>query len=582
MPGKIQILPDHIAQTIAAGEVVERPASVVKELMENAVDAGASEIVVELRTGGFELIRVQDNGEGMEREDVPLALQRHATSKIRRTEDLYAIHTLGFRGEALPSIASVSQMRIKTRVPDSIRGTSVICEGGEIKQLSDVGCPVGTEVEVKNLFFNLPVKRRFLKSIPLELRHALNQFLKLSLSHPSISFKFIHDGRILHEHLKSESFLVRIEGILGKEVVDQLQTFEYEDGGVHVSGFASLPTASKGTSEGIYSYVNGRFVKDRMVYKAILEAYRHHLPSGRFPSVILFLVLPPSSIDVNVHPTKAEVKFKDPERVFHTVFAALRAPLCPKDEKSPATPPPTSEGFLPFKTSYPPRSSAVPWEGTRVPPMAREGAGREAIPLHVLGQAQGTYILCEAENGLIFIDQHAAHERVVFEKLKKEYETRSVSLIRFLLPVLVELSAEESFILTSYLEEFQSLGFEIDPVGDRSFAIRSVPSYLEKEDPSGVVQKILEEVTPLRGEGRGAETAHPVLISLACRAAIKGNSMLNREEMEELVENLRSFRPSTTCPHGRPIFFFLGWEELAKQFKRSHRGAKDFPQNVFV
>lgn len=289
MPRKIEVLPESISQVIAAGEVIERPASVVKELMENAIDAGSSEITVELKSGGLQLIRVMDNGEGMDQEDVPVAFQRYATSKIKKAEDLYAIHTLGFRGEALPSISQVSKMILQTRTPHSLSGTEVICEGGEIKSISEIGCPIGTEVEVKNLFYNIPVKRKFLKSIRSELRYALNHFLRLSLSHPTISFKFIHDGRILQEHLKTESHLVRIEAIFGKEIYRHLQPIGFEEGEIRILGFASLPSFSKRNSEGIYFYVNQRFVKDRMIYKAILDAYRHILPSHQFPVVILFI-----------------------------------------------------------------------------------------------------------------------------------------------------------------------------------------------------------------------------------------------------------------------------------------------------
>jgi DNA mismatch repair protein MutL len=316
MPRKIQILPESVAQAIAAGEVIERPASVVKELLENALDAGASKITVELKAGGLQLIRVLDDGEGIDPEDVPVALRRYATSKIQKSEDLFAIHTLGFRGEALPSIAAVSQMTIRTRVPRSVSGMQLLCEGGEIRSTTEVGCPVGTEVEAKNLFYNIPVKRKFVKSIQTELRHSLNHFLRLSLAHPSVSFKFVHEGRILYEYLKTDSPWVRVEAILGGEIYRHLQPIEFEEGETHLKGFASLPSFSKGNGDGIYLYVNRRFIKDRMIYRAILEAYRHVIPGGKFPVVILFLTLPPSSIDVNVHPTKAEVKLY-PDRTFH-------------------------------------------------------------------------------------------------------------------------------------------------------------------------------------------------------------------------------------------------------------------------
>lgn len=582
MPGKIQILPEPVAQSIAAGEVIERPASVVKELMENAIDARSSEIIVELKGGGLQFIRVGDNGEGMDREDVPVALQRYATSKIKKAEDLYAIHTLGFRGEALPSIASVSQMTIKTRVTDSIGGTKVVCEGGEIRSISEVGCPIGTEVEVRNIFYNIPVKRKFLKSIRTELRYSLNHFLRLSLSHRSISFKFIHDDRMLYEHLKTESPLVRIGAILGKEIYDHLQAFEFEEEGMKISGFASLPSISKGTAKGIYIYVNRRFVRDRLIYRAIIEAYRHVIPAGKFPIVILFIVISPSAVDVNVHPTKAEVKFRDPERVFHAVIGTLgsvlegtsffKEPVFEAGKKDLAYSK-TAPGPSPFMKSYSFTPPLTKWEKGQSVPTVNEPACPEwklegKIQCRILGQVQGTYILCEEEKGLIFIDQHAGHERILFEKYRKEYETRSISSERFLIPIMMELSTEESFVLSSYLEEFQSMGFEIDPIGEKVYAIRSIPSFLDQEDAKEMVGEILDELSLLKRERKGTETVHTILVSLACHSAIRGNFTLRREEMEELVGNLYPFNLSTTCPHGRPIFFFLDRGELGKQFKR--------------
>lgn len=581
MPKKIQILPEHISQTIAAGEVVERPASIVKELMENAMDAGASEITVELTSGGLQLIRVFDNGEGIDPEEVPVALQRYATSKIRKAEDLYAIDTLGFRGEALPSIAAVSQMTIKTRVPHSLSGVRMLCEGGEIKSFSEVGCPVGTEVEAKNIFFNIPVKRKFLKSIQTELRYSLNHFLRLSLSRPSISFKFIHDGRILCEHPKTESSIVRIEAILGREIYHHLQPVGFEDGEIRITGFASLPSFSKGNADGIYLYVNRRFIRDRMIYKAVLGAYRHIIPAGKFPVVILFLTLPPSAIDVNVHPTKAEVKFKEPERVFRTVQGAfsflhgLTSSLTAEsyeDQREGMVPP---KGAPLFPRSIP--SSSVDFssmrEGRGPLPMVRDMRDPEwnverQTGLRILGQVQGTYIICEGEKGLILIDQHAAHERLLFEKYKKEYETGSISSERLLIPIAMELSTEESFILMSHLEAFQSMGFEMDPIGERVYAIRSTPSLIDQRDPQERVREILDELSFMKREGRGAEAIHTILVTLACHAAVRGNFGLRREEMEELVGTLSPFNLSITCPHGRPIFFVIPLEELAKKFKR--------------
>ena len=584
MPRKIQILPEHITQAIAAGEVIERPASVVKELMENALDAGSSEITVELKSGGLQLIRVQDNGEGMDPEDVPVALQRYATSKIRQVEDLYAIHTLGFRGEALPSIASVSKMTITTRVPHALSGIKVICEGGEIKSIEEVGCPIGTEVEVQKLFYNIPVKRKFLKSIRSELRHSLNYFFRLGLSHPPVSFKLIHDDRVLYELIETKSPLVRIEAVLGKEIYHHLQPFEFEDGAMTLSGFSSLPTFSKGNNDGIYIYVNQRFVKDRMITRAVLEAYRHVIPADRFPIAILWITLPPYAVDVNVHPTKAEVKFKEGERIFQAVIGTLRS----VNEGSPSlseasvggdvSQSPTSKDTFSESHSLPSYPSSLPWmereKGTVS--MVREASDAEwkaerKIPFRVLGQIQGTYILCEGEKELIFIDQHAAHERILFETYKKKYESRSIPCVRFLIPILMELSAEESFTLESHREDFQAIGFEMDPVGEKAYAIRSVPAWIEKKDPKGIVKEILDEVSFLKRDGKGNKVVHTLLITLACHSAIRGNLVLRKEEIEELLESLHPFRYSATCPHGRPIFFVIPLKELDRQFKRSPR-----------
>jgi DNA mismatch repair protein MutL len=561
MPRKIEVLPESISQIIAAGEVIERPASVVKELMENAIDAGGSEITVELKAGGLQLIRVTDNGEGMDQEDVPLAFQRYATSKIRKAEDLYAIHTLGFRGEALPSISQVSKMILRTRTHDSLSGTEVICEGGEIKNISETGFPVGTEVEVKHLFYNIPVKRKFLKSIRSELRYGLNHFLRLSLSHPAISFKFIHDGRPLHQHLKTEFPLARIEAILGKEIYGHLQPIRFEQGEIRLSGFASLPSFSKRSADGIYFYVNQRFIKDRMIYRAMLDAYRHILPINQFPVVILFVALPPSFVDVNVHPTKSEVKFGDPDRVYQAVLGGIRMVL----EKGPSR---LEEG--------PTRRATKEWglrgeeEGILT---VRDAGGlpwevEKKWPYTVLGQIRGTYILCEGEGSLIFIDQHAAHERILFEKFKKKYENGSVISEKFLLPILIELSVEESCVLDSAGEALKEIGFEIEPVGEKLFAIRSVPSFIDRKDPKEMVRGILDELSFVEKRGEGKETIHTLLVALACHSAVRGNSVLKREEIDKLVEDLAPFHPSTTCPHGRPIFFSLPLDELKRQFKR--------------
>ena len=579
--GKIQVLPEAVAQKIAAGEVVERPASVVKELMENAIDAGASEIVVELKSGGLQLIRVADNGEGMDPGDVPLALRRFATSKIRKAEDLYAVETLGFRGEALPSIASVSQMVLRTRPSNSISGTKVVSEGGEIKDISETGCPVGTEVEVHQLFYNLPVRRKFLRSIRTELRYALHHFLRVSLAHPAITFRLIHECRRLHELLKTESSLVRAEAVAGREISDHLEPLRFEEGEIQIDGFTSLPPFSKGNGDGISIYINRRYVKDRIIYKALLEAYRHILPADKYPVSILFIRLPPSSVDVNVHPTKAEVKFKEPERVYQAVLSSVLRVLgevpqhakwvSPERIKEVARQngPQASLSFQNLWRPYP----GVEGEEILVP-MVGEGEGprwekEKSGPYRIVGQLWGTYILCETEGTLIFVDQHAAHERVLYEKLKKQFEERSLVTEKLLLPILIELSLEESLIFDSAQEAFEAIGLEMESVGERLFAIRSIPSFVEQKEVGERVKQMLEELSFLKRGGEGTAPLHTLLISLACHSAVRAHFSLRREEIEALIGSLYPFNPSTTCPHGRPIFFLLPLDEMNRQFKRN-------------
>lgn len=582
--GKIQVLPEAIAQKIAAGEVVERPASVVKELMENAIDAKASEIIVELKAGGLQLIRLIDNGEGMVPEDVPLALQRYATSKIQKAEDLYAIETMGFRGEALPSIASVSRMILKTRPPHALAGVQLVAEGGQIKSLSEIGCPVGTEVQIHDLFYNFPVRRKFLRSVRTELRYGLLLFHRVSLAYPSIAFQFIHEGRRLEELFKTESLLVRIEAIFGKGISDHLIPLRLEEGEYRIEGFTSLPSLTRGKGDGISIYINRRYVKDRILSRAILEAYRHILPADKFPVTVLMISLSASMVDVNVHPTKAEVKFREPERLYQAVLASIRraleeVPSLKKEvsrerekgffrERSPQD----SFPFRNFQRSY----SDCQSEGNDLPRVKEneevEWEAEKEGPYRIVGQLWGTYILCESEGTLLFVDQHAAHERILYEHMRKIYEEGALVAEKLLLPVLIELSLEESLVLESAQEAFKSIGFEIESIGQRLYAIRSIPSFIEPKEAEERVREILAELSFLKRGGEGLAPLQALLISLSCHSAIRANFPLRKEEMEELIRSLYPFNPSTTCPHGRPIFFLFTLDEMNRQFKRKKIG----------
>ncbi|MCX8116311.1 MAG: DNA mismatch repair endonuclease MutL [Desulfobacterota bacterium] len=568
---KIRILPDPVAQKIAAGEVVERPASVVKELIENAIDAGASEIVVELQGGGLQRIRVCDDGEGMVPEDVPLALQRFATSKIQNAEDLSSIQTLGFRGEALPSIASVSKMIIRSRPPGLLYGTQAISEGGELQGLSEVGCPVGTEVEVLDLFYNLPARRKFLRSIRTELRYILNQFHRIGLAFPSITFKLIHEGRLLEELIRTDSLLVRAEAVLGREVIDHLCPFDYEEGGVEVRGLTSLPPFSKVNREGFFTYVQRRWVRDRILNRAILNAYQTYLPSDRYPVTILMLDLPPSWVDVNVHPAKAEVRFRDPERIYQTVWASLRGLLEERSlgKSSVGKPKLKEEEASPPSSSHPlplgdPQGERGLYENIRVgePHSSWERRGS----FRVVGQLWGTYILIETDRRLIFVDQHAAHERILYERLKRETEEEGLAPEPLLLPLLIEVSLEESLLIDSFQDELKAGGFEIEAVGERLYAVRSIPSLLQIERAEETLRLVLKDLAAFqRG---GTPDLQAFLTSLACHASVRANYSLNPQEIEKLLEPLYPFPPSLTCPHGRPIFYVVTLEEMNRQFKR--------------
>jgi DNA mismatch repair protein MutL len=375
--------------------------------------------------------------------------------------------------------------------------------------------------------------------------------------------------------------MVRVEAILGSEIYRHLQPIGFEEGETHLKGFASLPSFSKGNGDGIYLYVNRRFIKDRMIYKAILEAYRHVIPGGKFPVVILFVTIPPSSVDVNVHPTKAEVKFKDPDRIFRIVQGALSSALASPDSlkkrvdvmKEIGQSHSVSEFPLLGTTKpYPPALPLVGMDEEAVPGVrdawTPEWKVEHKTPFRILGQVQATYILCEGTEGLILIDQHAAHERLLYEKYKRDQEIGSVPAEKLLIPIPMELSAEESFVLMSYLEEMKSMGFEIDAIGERMVAIRTIPKLAGPFDPKALVREFLEELSFVKMEGKGREAVHKMLLSLACHSAIRANLVLRREEIEELVRALHPFHHSLTCPHGRPVFFVLSAEELAKQFKR--------------
>jgi len=577
MSSKIKILSEDLIAQIAAGEVVERPASVVKELMENSIDAGATSIVVDIKAGGMDSIRVMDDGCGMSKEDALLATERYATSKVQNEEDLYAIQTLGFRGEALPSIASVSKMRLITRDNASQVGTEVSRETGTEVRVSDAGSPVGTSVEVKKLFYNTPVRRRFLKSVGTEFFHIHRIVDQMALSKPDIQFRLIHDGREVLNVPKTDELSIRIEAILGRETYEGLIPVEFQDESISLRGYIGRPTLTVSTARSIFTYVNGRFVRDRTVNRSIFDAYRALIPRDRYPIAILFMDLSPHRIDVNVHPTKREIRFRDQERVYRSIHLALQSKLkaVPGDERiSRAVETYWQEkggsGGIGEVTGKYGRKEGEGVERSFVfPEFSQEdqpgGFYSSLLPLAQIG---GTYIVCQGPKGMVLIDQHAAHERILFEKLQRQLENATIVRQVLLFPLTVEVSHAEEHILGAYKDQLDELGMEIEAFGGNTFVVKSVPQVVAVEDIGSLLKDIMGE---LASEGRafeGKAITERILSTMACHGAIRANRMLRDEEMQALLHDLNQIDFASTCPHGRPIFSEIDYSQLEKMFKR--------------
>ncbi len=577
MSSKIKILSEDLIAQIAAGEVVERPASVVKELMENSIDAGATSIVVDISAGGMESIRVMDDGCGMSREDALLATERYATSKVQNAEDLYTIQTLGFRGEALPSIASVSKMRLITRDNASQVGTEVYREAGMEVRVSDAGSPVGTSVEVKKLFYNTPVRRRFLKSVGTEFFHIHRIVDQMALSKPDIQFRLIHDGREVLNVPKTDELSIRIEAILGREIYEGLIPVEFQDEIISLHGYIGRPTLTVSTGRSIFTYVNGRFIRDRTVNRSIFDAYRTLIPRDRYPIAILFMDLSPYRIDINVHPTKREIRFRDQERIYRSIHLALQSKLkaVPGDEgisravETSWQEKGVSGGIGEVTRKYRFKEGGGVERNFVFPEFSQEGQpGGFYSSLLPLAQIGGTYIVCQGPKGMVLIDQHAAHERILFEKLRRQLENAAVVRQVLLFPLTVEVSHAEEHILGAYKDQLDALGMEIEAFGGNTFVVKSVPQVVAVEDIGSLLKDIMGE---LASEGRvreGSDITERILSTMACHGAIRANRMLREEEMQALFRDLNQIDFASTCPHGRPIFSEIDYSQLEKMFKR--------------
>jgi len=556
---RIRRLPDHLVNKIAAGEVVERPASAVKELVENALDAAAGSIAVDLSDGGAVLIRVTDDGAGIAPEDVPLALERHATSKLGGDEDLEGIATLGFRGEALAAICAVSRFTLTSRARGQTEGVRLAGEGGRVTQRLTVPGEPGTTVEVRDLFFNTPARLKFLKAPATELATSLRALTQLALAHPVVALRVTNNGRAALTAPAAKDLRARAGAVWSWEVAGRLLAVDHAAHGVAIDGLASPPDLTRGGREELVMIVNGRPVRDPALTQAMLDAYRPLLPRDRFPMVVLTLALPETDVDVNVHPTKAWVRFRHPRLIAETVAAALQqalrrpavvpgVPIEGREAQAPATGP----------ASFAAEQAALFGEAALVD--ARPLFGR------VLGQVQDTFVVSASDAEVFFLDQHVAHERVIFERLRRELDAGTPGAQTLLFPEPLDLAPGARAVLERWRAPLERLGFAFEEFGGGAIVLRAVPALLRGDEPKRLIEAAVDEFA---GPKAGEPAVDRALAFVACRAAVKANTPLAREEMERLVTELGTAATPYFCPHGRPIVSRVSLGDIRRELKRS-------------
>ncbi|HKA22471.1 MAG TPA: DNA mismatch repair endonuclease MutL [Blastocatellia bacterium] len=644
---KIKVLPDTLANKIAAGEVVERPASVVKELLENALDAGASRINVEVEVGGKRLIRLLDDGEGMTRDEAIIAFERHATSKLRTADDLEAITTLGFRGEALPSIASVSRLFLRTKTSRDAEGTEVEFNGGKLVAVRDIAWPGGSEVEVRELFFNIPARRKFLKSDATESFHITNLVQHYALANPQLSFLLVGNGRDVIRVSTVKSLKERAYQVLGGSLLDKLVEVRSEMNGLKVSGFVSNPQEQRSSRDAQYLFINRRFVRDQLIGRALSEAYRSMMPSGTYPAAVLFIDVPPTEVDVNVHPAKTEVRFLHEGAILafvrDAVTDALRStrPVTTvpgiargSDQRSDvpvewaswgdeeAHPAIETRGIEDIPSPVKAYQTTTPLAAesdvmaelsrdeleirvhTAVPVVSRESVievieanelidqsadlsrSEDSMSLPVtsttdssklpgfghgikpLGQIRDSYIVATDDEGLLLVDQHVAHERVLFEQFRDERLARSAGLQPLLIPATLDLNPSEAEAFSIVEDELAKMGIETIRLSGRTIAITTAPAGLASSDVLAVVREVFTVVERERRNSTVERIRDGIAAELACKAAIKVNMPLTSEKMQWLIDELMKTNNPMTCPHGRPIMMRMGLRDIERGFKR--------------
>jgi DNA mismatch repair protein MutL len=598
---KIVVLPEDLANKIAAGEVVERPSSVVKELLENSLDAGATDIIIELVKGGKEAIKVVDNGEGIGPEDAVLAFERYATSKIYSFDDIYKVKSFGFRGEALPSIASISRVELVTKKKESLSGTRVMVEGGEVKKVRETGCPIGTSVSVSDIFYSVPVRKKFLKKDSTEQGHCIDVITKLVLPHTDVKVKVVADGKTILNIPRTKNLSERVPLVLGKDLSGNVLYVEGKGENVGLSGFVSSPRFTRSNTKRMLYYVNKRFIKDSFLNHAVMTAYKNLIETRRYPTAVLLLDISPDDVDVNVHPTKMEVRFKNPREIYETVVEnlvkvlagispasetsvrdvrglhqyrgrvteALKRYTISSDMKKPSLPPFRKEEKLSLSPVIGGVSDEDGTYGRAAIWKFSEESKISFSSLEYMGQVTASYLVFSAPDGIVMVDQHAAHERVLFERLRKASTDEKTVSQSLLIPEIVSLTNHDFASLMELSGVLEDVGIDIEPYGGNTVVIKSIPQALPGGiEPRTLLLDIVEEVSKTGKSQSMKEVKDEIFKFLSCRGAVKANHRLTESEAEDLLKDLDSTPFASTCPHGRPTYVKLNISDLEKMFKR--------------
>ena len=599
----IQLLPDQVINKIAAGEVVERPASVMKELFENALDAGATQVDVEVIHGGRQLISVTDNGCGMSRDQALLSIERHATSKIRTEADIENIHTLGFRGEALAAISSVSRFSLITRPEEELAGTEIQIAGGKMLSVEDIGCPVGTRIEIRNLFFNVPARRKFLRAEQTELSHIRQLFLVHALAHPSIGMSLKVDERVVYNLPKAGSMEDRVCELYGRGFFEQMLPMDHTEGDYTIRGLAGLPQTGRKDRQDQYLFVNGRPASAPVVYHALNEAYHPLIAKGRYPAVFLFIEMNPTLVDVNVHPTKKEVRFREPNALRDSIVAALGKTFSPQQAlaKEPLMARTDNEPIvLPLPKPIRPRfetqkqmdellvrpnvveSHLSKKESCAPPPVAKGEVSDPAPPsapnpspkspwgwCRIVGQIGGNYVVLETEDGYVLMEPRAAHERVLFERFIRAARKNAVQKQGLLAPETIDLLPSDALVVRQHLDLLQELGFGVSEFGGDTFIVDALPVYVQDGPIESLLVEIARELEKA-GKQRGErELMCERIAQAACQTAVRTKDQLSEKEIEKLVSDLAQTEMPYTSPRGRPTLIYTSFTELDRKFSRN-------------